>query len=560
MKTKLYTLTAVILLGTTSALAKVYQITSFKNSLPTIGEFGGHDPVGDRGDTISQIGNEQTWFCFDILEIPDTELIISASFSARIKDYSENTTQRTLWYDPNDDWVNTWYHDPDFEESKVVSELIGTIMFNNDGWTWTTIHIDTSKHNWTNDLIDNYVTLMLTGPLKGYYSFGEVDFRRAYLELVTFPTLEDTNNINTLFNFGAEELVQADGRDIDVPGYSVPSFVDWNNDDLNDLVIGEGSGSDSAKIRVYLNVGTEPEPQFSDYFYVQSDSNDLTCPAFGCLGCFPRVVYWDADERKDLLAGQSNGTVKIFLNIGTDEDPTFNEGTFLQVGQSGSKQNIDVGNRATPSAVDWNNDNRKDLVIGAYDGQIHIFINEGNDTDPNFLIETFAKTNSSNLVVEGLRSSPVIGDFDNDGKNDILTGNTDGQLLFYSNVGTDAEPSFSDYILVESNHNPIDLSLSPRSRPFVCYWTGNGNFGPIDGYPDVLIGSGGGKVHLYRGKPVTGDINGDGSVDSTDFALFAAHWFQKDCGQCGGADFNHDSKVYFDDLLWFAHYWLTGSE
>jgi hypothetical protein len=81
-----------------------------------------------------------------------------------------------------------------------------------------------------------------------------------------------------------------------------------------------------------------------------------------------------------------------------------------------------------------------------------------------------------------------------DGKKDILTGDTEGQLLFYSNVGTDAAPIFSDYVLVESNGTPIDLLGQSRSRPFVCDWTG-------DGYLDVLIGAGDGKVYLYQGIP-----------------------------------------------------------
>jgi hypothetical protein len=94
----------------------------------------------------------------------------------------------------------------------------------------------------------------------------------------------------------------------------------------------------------------------------------------------------------------------------------------------------------------------------------------------------------------------------------------------------------------------------------VCYWTGNSSFGPIDGYLDALIGSGDGKVHLYRGKPVTGDIDGNGIVDFTDFALFAANWFRKDCSQCDVADFNNDSSVNIEDLRWLACYWLTGSK
>jgi len=360
----------------------------------------------------------------------------------------------------------------------------------------------------------------------------------------------------TLLNLGPEELVKANSIDIDVGTYSVPSFVDWDNDNLKDLVIGTGSGY----VRVYLNDGAESAPSFSDYFYAQSNGANLYCPPWGCLGCFPRVVYWDADARKDLLVGQGDGKVKVFLNIGTDTDPNFDGGTFLQVGPPGSKINIDVVDRATPCVVDWNNDEKKDLVVGALNGKIHIFINEGTDTEPDFHTKIFAQENGLDLLVPGQRSSPDVFDADFDGKKDLLVGNTNGQLLFYSNIGTDSAPTFSGHSLVESNGVPIDLPSS-RSRPFVCYWTGDGYFGPIDAYPDVLIGASDGKVHLYQGKHEIGDLDGDGRVDFADFASFAIYWQQTNCGECGGADLaNDDEKVDLDDLRQFAANWLSGVE
>lgn len=74
---------------------------------------------------------------------------------------------------------------------------------------------------------------------------------------------------------GAAELVGADGGDIAVPGYSVPSLVEWDEDGLPDLIVGEGSGTYTGKVRVYRNIGTGFQPQFSTYTYAQSNGADL---------------------------------------------------------------------------------------------------------------------------------------------------------------------------------------------------------------------------------------------------------------------------------------------
>ncbi len=551
MKAKMSILAVVLLLGAAPTFAdvlpKTYAFDPVAKSLPT---------MGDYVDEICQIGNSQAWFGFDISSIPDEEQIISASFKVLMADYTGSPTRRTLWYDPYDDWIDTGT-DP---ENRVLSEQVGIVKHKDDIWTWITFDIDISKHDWSNDLADNYVTLMLTGPPDGVHADGAVDLRGAVLTLKTVSAPGDIDERGILLNLGPEELVQANGVDIRVAGYSVPSFVDWNNDKLKDLVIGEGGGSGDAKVRVYLNVGTESEPEFSDYFYAQSNGSDLVCSASGCMGCFPRVEYWDADERKDLLVGQADGTVKIFLNIGTDSDPFFDAGQLITVGSDG--ENLDVGARATPCLVDWDSDGRKDLVVGALDGRIHIFLNCGcgGGIPPSFKYSSpsgiFAREDGSDLVIPSSRSSPVILDVDGDGKKYLLSGNTDGQLLFYCNIGTNKEPCFSDCTLVESNGVPIDLPGSPRSRPFLCYWTGDGHFGPMDTFPDVLIGASDGKVHLFRGLPKSNDIDGNGNVALEDLTLFVSYWLQKD----NEADFNSDGQVDEDDLYSFIEVWLLALE
>ncbi len=270
------------------------------------------------------------------------------------------------------------------------------------------------------------------------------------------------------------------------------------------------------------------------------------------------MVHWDEDARKDLLIGQSDGKLNLFLNIGTDASPTFDGGTFLQVGPAGSKVDMDVTSRATPTMPDWNNDGNKDLIVGDLYGNIHVFLNEGTHDAPDFVSETYIQEDGANLAVPGIRASPVIYDLDWDGKKDLLTGNTTGELLFYSNVGTDAAPTFSGYVLLDADGVAIDLPGSYRSRPSVCDWTGDGLIDVLIGYGDG--GSGGnGKVRLYQGVPLPGDFNGDGLVDDYDLDRFATCFTGEDGGPlppaCVLGDFDGDDDVDCADWDAFVLVW-----
>jgi len=116
--------------------------------------------------------------------------------------------------------------------------------------------------------------------------------------------------------------VQAGGADVDVPGYSVPSAYDWNNDGLQDLIVGEGSGSYTPKVRVYLN------------------------------------------------AGAYDGEIRLYINASTNGTPNFPAQTFAQDNSS----NLSVpGGRSSPAVYDLNDDVFADLLIGASDGKVHLY-------------------------------------------------------------------------------------------------------------------------------------------------------------------------------------------
>jgi hypothetical protein len=203
------------------------------------------------------------------------------------------------------------------------------------------------------------------------------------------------------------------------------------------------------------------------------------------------VVTWDGDGRKDLLIGQGDGKVRIYLNINTDADPKFDGGTFLQVGAPGSKTDISVGGRATPLVADWNNDGKKDLLVGDINGKISLYLNEGTDAAPDFRVRVYVQNSGADLVVPSLRASPLVADLNGDGRKDLLSGNTNGQLLLYPNTGADDSPAFTGYSYVQSQGVAIDLPSTLRSRPFAADFNGDGQW-------DLLAGNGDGFVRLWR--------------------------------------------------------------
>ena len=62
----------------------------------------------------------------------------------------------------------------------------------------------------------------------------------------------------------------------------------------------------------------------------------------------------------------------------------------------------------------------------------------------------------------------------------------------------------------------------------------------------------------YEVYELGADINGDGSVDLVDYALFAGQW-GNDCAEpdwCDGADLDIGGAVGFTDLVKFLQDWL----
>ena len=217
------------------------------------------------------------------------------------------------------------------------------------------------------------------------------------------------------------------------------------------------------------------------------------------MGSYPTVVDWNNDTYHDLLVGGSNGTVTIYLNTNNNTNPILDNGALIQAGGG----DLDVGIRATPVVDDWDGDGKKDLIVGDWDGNIEIYINTGTDAVPVFTSPTLLQVGGVDFDISpstaGGRAAPRIIDWDGDGFNDLLVGDVFGNVTYLKNVGTNDAPVFNsaeELLLADGSLLKFDEggNAGPRSRLFPTDWN-------EDGLTDLIVGGENGTLELYIAAP-----------------------------------------------------------
>ena len=182
-----------------------------------------------------------------------------------------------------------------------------------------------------------------------------------------------------------------------VSASAAPFLVDYDGDGLLDLVVGEAAGT----VRLF------PKVQVSSRGEMTTGAEAVSLGNF-FQGVVPFVVDWNNDDQSDLLVGLGDGTVLL-------------NGSPLQAGDV----QLVVGAGAAPAVVDLNNDGLKDLVVGNATGQVFACYNTGSDAAPKLAAPV-------QLFSVGVPVVPTAVDWNSDGVRELLVASAKG-IAVYSN-------------------------------------------------------------------------------------------------------------------------------
>jgi hypothetical protein len=250
-------------------------------------------------------------------------------------------------------------------------------------------------------------------------------------------------------------------------------------------------------------------------------------------GSVPAVLDYNHDGLMDLVVGNHDywqpgssvdhpSQLALFKNVGTATEPAFQlmDRDYGMLSQTGLKQAL------SPTFGDLDGDGDEDMIIGDSIGNVHYWENTALPNDSaQFVLAQSNVFDLDGIVIDvGRYAVPQLYDIDGDLDFDLFIGKQTGDISYYQNIGT---PALAEWRLMDEIFGDITTRLPGQnwgySQPHLFDYNGQ---------TMMLSGSFFGDLYLWD------DIDNNiaaGQFNTLDTALF-------------GVDVGGRSKALFHDL------------
>jgi hypothetical protein len=295
-------------------------------------------------------------------------------------------------------------------------------------------------------------------------------------------------------------------------------YVDFDGDEKIDLVVAVADWTDYGWDDAWNKEGRWMNGPLHGFIYLLRNAGTTAAPSYDAprlleasrqpIDVFGRVspnfADFDGDGDLDLLCGEFLDGFTYFENVGTRNEPQYSVGRRLT--HDGKPLVMDL-EMIVPIAFDWDGDGDFDLVVGDEDGRVALVENTGRLVErvPDFLPPRYFQQEADELKC-GALATPVGVDWDGDGDDDIISGNTAGYFEFFENLSGPkvAAPKWAAPRRLEADGKIFRVMAGPNGSiqgPAEAKWgytTASVADWDGDGLPDILFNSIWGRVQWLR--------------------------------------------------------------
>lgn len=292
------------------------------------------------------------------------------------------------------------------------------------------------------------------------------------------------------------------------------SYVDYDGDGDLDIVVGIDTWDDYGWDNAYNEKGEWTKGPLRGYMYLLENINGKyvnkgrikagykELETYGAPGA--NVADFDGDGDLDIICGEFLDKITWFRNIGSRKKPKYAEGKILLDEDDDTiRMHVEM---IVPVACDFNQDGHIDLIVGDEDGRVVFIKNTGKVKKgmPIFKKPIYLKQIADNVKF-GALSAPCSVDWDGDGYEDIISGNSAGNIAFIKNINGAIPPKWDVPVYLKANGKDIrimagkNMSIQGPAEEKWGYTTISVADWDGDGIKDIIINSILGKIMWYKG-------------------------------------------------------------